>query len=351
MRLISLIFLSLSLHAKLPELSTKQSLDNIRFISVDGTITYYQLRSGALSFSSNYKSKVLFKNPLGTGYQITSSPSQKQLTIEIDLKSHDEYNLLKNNEIHTSEIGGLDTMPVGNGISPKLHLGDNFISYFRPIEREIIIKSIHDKDAPKITIPLLNSINPYFIPEVVMLTPQVILFTDINKSGKAGVMKYSVGTKKYTNIVKGQFNGTKFELCSYKNNLYMGEFSYPTLKRGSKITHYDIKGKTSLGKGEVLYESSTEDPGNLACFTTNNKLYFVKQIKLGENEFKTEAAEIDLKTKNLTIVSDLKYVTQIISMDGRILIPFRESFYVISGESNLNDDKFKKAKEDEKDKK
>ena len=44
---------------ELPEISTKQAISNLRFISKDGKFTYYQRRSGSLLLSTNLKVKKL----------------------------------------------------------------------------------------------------------------------------------------------------------------------------------------------------------------------------------------------------------------------------------------------------
>ena len=90
-----------------------------------------------------------------------------------------------------------------------------------------------------------------------------------------------------------------------------------------------------------MYETDDNDIGRMVCL--ENSIYFVKTTqhnkKLGMK--RTEAAQINLNNNQVTIRSDLEQVSQIINMDGRVLIPFRESIYVLEGESNLGDDTLK----------
>ncbi len=335
-----IIFLPLVVWAKLPELSTKQSLGNIRFISLDGKITYYQIRSGALSITSNYKNQVLLKSEMNTQYFINTSASRKKMTIEMDNSFHQNYNLLKLNKIFISNFGGIEAQEIGDGRNPQLHLDDTWLSYYDPMKREITLQFLNLKER-KIIIPITNKINPYFIPDVVMLNPETILYTDLNSFGKMGVMKYNHVDKKYINVIKSEQNGIKIELCLKENNLLVGQFSYPTLKRGSSISRMKIDASGTATSAEVIYSSVMEDPGNIICNTSNDKIYFVKAISKGESVY-TEVAEINIKTKQLAIVSDLKYVAQVISMDQRILIPFQDKFFVIAGSDKVDKDEFKK---------
>jgi hypothetical protein len=90
-----------------------------------------------------------------------------------------------------------------------------------------------------------------------------------------------------------------------------------------------------------LYSSAGPDIGNMLC--TSGAIYFVKTISHDQrlNLRTTEAVRLDLKTQNLEVRSDLKNVSQLIEMDGRVLIPFRGKLFVVEGSSNLGEDVLK----------
>jgi hypothetical protein len=69
-------------------------------------------------------------------------------------------------------------------------------------------------------------------------------------------------------------------------------------------------------------------------------LYFVKTLSTDQqlNLKISEAVKLDLKSKRVETKSNLKSVSQIIEMDGRIMIPFRGAFYVIEGRANIGED-------------
>jgi hypothetical protein len=333
------LLISLSF-AKLGVLSTKQSIDNLRFISNDGKITYYQVKSGALSLSSNYKNSIVIKGSKNTQYNLYSSPHRKKIAIEEDPDFHTNYSLQKNNLIHVIDYGNSKATEIGKGVNPKLHLNDTWVSFYKPIERVIVLRFL-DLDERTIRIPLNNKVNIFYYPEVEMISPNIVFFTDINSKGFMGITKYTASTKEYVNIIKSKFNGTKFEMCKKKNKLIVGEFSYPHQGRGSSIIAYDINGVGRPTGNKLLYSASSEDPGNLVCHTSDDSIYFVKQIEDGIGKH-TEAAQVNTKNGNLNVASELKFVGQIISMDGRVLIPMRDKFYVLSGKMDEKKDEFTK---------
>jgi len=61
----------------------------------------------------------------------------------------------------------------------------------------------------------------------------------------------------------------------------------------------------------------------------------------------TEAVKLEIKTQNIEAKTSLKAVSQIIEMDGRVLVPFRGEFFVLEGQSNLGDDTLKTPSKEE----
>ncbi|MBL7663728.1 MAG: hypothetical protein JNM93_01250 [Bacteriovoracaceae bacterium] len=324
--------------ANLPELSTKQSVENIRYLSKDGNITYYQLRSGVLSVTTSYNNKVIFEKKSGTQYHVTASHEMKKTLIEVIDKFHGDYNILKNSEIFLGDYGETKTISIGRGITPRFHLNGAWISYYDIENRKIYIKN-STALTKSFTIDVANKTNPFFQPSVVVLNPEVFLFTDINSQGVMGIMKYMTAEQKIYPLVKSPQNGIRLEMCKKNNALFVGQFSYPTLKRGSSIYKLTVDSSGMSTARDDLYSSSLEDIGNIACDVSGNQIYFVKMLDASK-KYATEAAGLDFNTKKVTIMSDLKFVSQIVTMDSRAFVPFRDKFYILNGE----DEKKKPAK-------
>ena len=341
--ILSCAFLASVQADELPTLKAKQSLDNIRFISKDGKYTYYQRRSGNLQVSTNYSNEEVLDGEKHTEYFIHSGTARQNLLIEKDSSFHQVMSHHKEREIYSVEFGGHSPKLVAKGVSPRLHQGDKFISFFKPATKTLNIKRV---DAEKSTaqIKLSNKINDFFIPTVLMPTPNDVIFSDINSKGIQAFLIYSVLDKKLQPIYKASYPGSKLEACLIEDKLIVGEFSRTGNSGGAKIFEIPLYNNKDYSKSNVLYQSTQSDIGNFVCL--KNKLFFIKTTAYNEklNLKKTEVARLNLETKKVKVLTDLEYVTQIISMDSMVLAPYRGRYYIVEGSSNVVDDALKKDK-------
>ena len=141
MRFISFILLTISLNSAhgedLPKLMTKQSLNNIRYISHNGKNTYYQNESGELKVSTNYKVELVSKAPTQTQYLITPSKSETWLGIELISNPHRPTPTSYSNQIYISKLGSTEMTSIGRGKKVAFHLEGTYFSYFEPNSRSI----------------------------------------------------------------------------------------------------------------------------------------------------------------------------------------------------------------------
>lgn len=346
MRYISLIVLVLVFTANafskedLPELKTKQALYNIRLISNDGKFTYYQQRSGDLQMSTNYSNKIVMKRDSGTHYLLRSSNARKKVLIEVVEKYHKRLDFFKLNEIFTINFGQTKPVKIGMGKNAKLHLEDRWVSYFHPRVKTFFVKNIIANSKP-LAIKLSNKVNPYFTPKVSMPTPDTVFYTDINPQGYMAIQMYTLSEKKIQTVYKSKFAGMRLDYCIANDNIYMGEFSYDGVNLGSSIVSIPLYENAGFQKISTLYQSELPDIGNLICKDSN--LYFIKTTKYDEkiNLRNSEAARLSLDTNKVKLITTLNFVTNLLKMDGLVLIPFREKYYVAQGKSILNQDSLK----------
>ncbi len=324
---------------RLPRLLTKQSTDNIKFIDSTGRYTYYQKKPGVLNLTTNFRNQDFVTVDSNSGFQMSGSSYGQKLILEIIPNFHTEPNLIKNHLISILSKGNTSVTEVGQGRIPRLHLNDEWITFYRPYERVISGEQIKTKK--KFEIKLSNKNNPFFQPQVVMLNPETIVYTDMNEQGYEAILSTNTKTQKTQVVYKSPRLGNRLEICSNKGYIAYGEFPYTDLKSYSKISISKNNQGYSLNNFSTVYETDANDIGRMVCL--ENSLYFVKTTehnrKIGFK--KTEAAQINLSNDKLTIKSDLEQVAQIINMDGRILIPFRDNIYILEGESNLGDDTLK----------
>ncbi len=318
--------------SSLPELLTKQSIENIRFISNDGKFTYYQKNSGDLIFSTNYSVKTILKSPKGTQYFLSSSPHKKFITIEKDETFHSYLGVRKLYDIFVISYGKKDIKSIGQGRSAQLHNNDDWVSFYNPHTKNIHFENIAN-NGKSFKILLYNKYNPYFIPEVIFID-QDIYYTDINEEGFIGLLHFKRTTEKTSIIYKAEDVSKKISLCYYNKKFYVSLTNVEKGQESSEISLLDVTQKTIWNDRKILYTSQLNDPGHIACKIDENIIYFSKNLSTAKKD-RFEIVEFDPRIKKEKILTDLEYATHLIEMDGRLLAPFRGKFYVLLGDSNL----------------
>jgi hypothetical protein len=325
--------------AELPKLLTKHPAESLRYISYDGRYTYIQKKSGVLSLVTSFTSTDFLTDETGNDFLIKGSADKSRLIIESIPNPHSEMSMLKNHRIFVIDYGNTSPRFIGQGRNAKIHLRDEWVTYYDMLDKTIRVQNLITQR--KFDIKLSAKPHPFFIPDIEMLSSSSLIYTEINEAGFSALVAYDLKSLKSTIIYKSAQNATRLELCRNENYLALGEFPYDGVSRGSKIQILAVRDFTNLSSMSSLYDSVEQDVGNILCL--KKEVYFVKMItqdqRLGIKV--TEAVKIDLNTKTTTLVSDLKNVTQLIEMDGRVLAPFRGDFYVIEGTSSLEVDVLK----------
>ncbi|OUR98937.1 hypothetical protein A9Q84_05865 [Halobacteriovorax marinus] len=346
-----LLSASISAEIKLPEISTKQSINNLRFISSNGRFTFYQRRSGSLLLSTNYKVEEVLKGSIGTHYTVSGSKERKYHIIEQSLNYHTYLSVRKLKKIFITPYGKNSPILMGEGIDSKLHLNDSWISYYKPYQHILVFKNV---ETPSISfeIKIQNIKNPYFVPHRVLLSSTVVLFSDLNKNGTPGLISFNRTSGKSLLLIKAENVQMRYELCSTDQHIYIGNFSLNKLNPFSSISLYK-KANFNLGKGRIVYDNNKNDIGQMICNHTKDKIFFIKDMSEEYGGAGFEASVIDTKTKKVKILSSLKWVNSIINMDERLLLPYRGSFYVLKGDNNIlnKDNLLTEEKKEEKDEK
>lgn len=315
----------------LPKFATKQTLENIRFISNDGKTSYVQKRSGGLSLVSSFNTTDMVERPAGTNYHITSSPARRRVVIEVERSWHQEMDLTKNHDILVANMGNPKSTNVGRGRHARLQLDDEWLTWFDPKEKVIHVQLLAVKERHYI-IRLGKKHNPFFFPEVVMLNPETVLYTDINDKGHAALLSFNLLSSQMTVVKKAETAGTRMEICRRGTYLALGEFSYDDTNRGSSIHVMAWKGAPMMGGFANLYLTSDNDLGQIVC--GDNQIWFVKTVSEDRkwNLRVTEAASLNLATNKVEFKTALGRVSQLVEMDGRVFVPFREEIFVLHGD-------------------
>lgn len=329
-------FLSYEKRKNLPELSTKQSIDNLRFISFDGKFTYYQKRTGVLNLSTNYKVTPVLTSPKGTHFNIYSSETKKHVVISEDQTYHSFYGIRKSTNIHISKYGKPEIKKIGKGVSPKLHLKDNWVSFYNPQLKTLHFTNINFSSF-SFKIKLIAGKNPYFIPMALMITEGDIYYTDMTLKGHPVIINFNRKKNIYKRVYEASSHQFKLEICLNRSQLIMGEFNLYNDDSLNIISSMD-KNLIDFSKRNILYESPRKDFGNMICNLYDNEIFFIKNFSKVEETKKTkmEVARLTLNTKKIKLMSNINFATQIINMDGRLLLPYRGKFYLLIGDNNLD---------------
>jgi hypothetical protein len=333
-KLFLLISISLGCQAKikLPILSTKQPIRNIRFISKGGTYTYFQNNSGELSLSYNYQARSVIKGRPGSHFLFHSSSARKYLIFTMDQNYHDYLGLRKSLEIYKLRFGKIVPENIGYGQLPKLHLNDTWVSYYNFQDNILRCKSTHSK-LIEFSIPLKNKINPFFRPQIEMVDKQNIIYTDLDKKGFPIILRFDRGSNKALLLYKAKTFQEKLEICFKQDRLFIGSFGLEESSRGSSIVSFTLK-KDKLIDPKQHYSSQKNDYGNLICHFKKNHIYFVKNLTK-EIKIIHEAVELNTSSNKLKVLSNIKNANQIIVMDDKLLLPSRDFIYVLVGHGNF----------------
>ncbi|MBF0207843.1 MAG: hypothetical protein HQK53_13240 [Oligoflexia bacterium] len=110
-----------------------------------------------------------------------------------------------------------------------------------------------------------------------------------------------------------------------------------------------------FNKLNILYSSALSDFGNIECHNDRGQIYFI-QNQSGQNGknnksdktsnvitghqviTKTELVSLNISDKKITTLSDLNNVTQVLDIDGKIIVPFQGDFYIAYGDNTTGKD-------------
>lgn len=323
-------------NSKLPVLITKQAINTLRFVSKDGKFNYYQRRGGTLLLSSNFKVVEVLQGNAGNHYTLFSTPERKRILITENPNLHDYLSLRQPHRLYWVDYGGDSPNFIGEGLYPHLQLKDEWVSYFNAHTRILNLQNLSNTSL-KFSIKLNNSRDPYFVPSVIMLDEFRVLYTDLNQIGLVGLLIFNRRDGSAELFSKAERVDQKLEICRNNNDLYIFETGVGDSSNGTKIYNLKID-KLDQKEAIEVYRSEYNDLGQLDCSVDPDSLYFIKNTSINQQNKTYEAARLKIKDKKIEVLSDLNYVTQILNLDGRLLLPYRQQYYVLLGDFDLTEE-------------
>ena len=315
----------------MPELLTKQAVNNIRFLSQDGKFTYYQKRSGSLLYSSNYTVKEFLTGKLGTQYTVIGTPARKKVIVMQNENFHNFYSQRSVERIYLLDFGQTTPKEIGTGSMAQLHLNDSWLSYYDFYTRILTFENTTNS-ALKFTIKLNNKLNPYFSPQVVMSDENTVFYTDLAENGSVGLLQYKRIDNKAEIIYKASNALIKAELCIHQNRLIVGLFGLNSSKDGSEISSVDLP-LVDYSKRVNLYKSPLNDIGRLICNYDANNIAFIRNFG-SDNTHSDDIVELHTSRKSILKLSDVGTISNIINMDGTLLTLDKNKYFIAKGVSD-----------------
>lgn len=321
------------------KLLTKHAIDAIRYIDGDGRVAYVRKRPGVLGIVSSFRSEEFVTDTPQSDFIVIATSLKRKVIVEVIRNQHTVFNVMRSNRLMAFNWGEAKGKEVGSGMAARLHMGDEWLSFYQPEKRSLMVKNLITEKEYEIR--LSPKANAFFIPEITMVASDLIVYTDINEQGMAAAISFNLLTKKSEVLYKATQTGTRAELCQEESYLAIGEFPYEGVNRGSKIMQLPVLSTFNLGGFTTLYESSEQDVGNMICHADG--VYFIKTTNqsplIGLKT--TDAVRVNLKNQQVIQLTNFGNVTQLLNMDGRVLLPHRGSFYVLKGEYNLSSETLK----------
>lgn len=317
---------------KLPELKTKQSIKNIRYISKDGKVTYYQKSSGQLQYSTNFDFVNVMDAPKNTDFQLTVSETHNQVGIELIENPYQNYRWQKDNELYL--VGYKEKskpVKIGEGTSISFHQDAGVVSYFKPSTRAIVIK----RGETEKRIKIVNDNNPFFIPQVIAIGPSDIIYTDINKEGFHAIILYNLLDQNFEVLYKTKYLSMDVKICRHEDYLVASLSPDSGHLFGTNILMAPLF-KGGIAKNwKQLYSSTTPDNLNMVC--RGDSIYFLKtkdlifDLNLKKNAIYKIKLDYDNPTPAQEVYSFEK-ATSLFELGNLLLTSVNGKYYIIEGQ-------------------
>jgi len=182
-----------------------------------------------------------------------------------------------------------------------------------------------------------------------MIDENTVLYTDLGENGNPGIILYKRNLNSSEILYKHDSPMVKFEISNCRGNLVFFESGMYQSKLGSKISILGDRDNLIKNKNQI-YASNLDDIGHITCDYQNDLIYFVKNTGDNKNNF-YEITELNLKDKKIQLLTDLKYSTTLINMDGLILTFDRGKYLIVKGEVDLKNVDMLKSSNNNEDKK
>ena len=288
--------------------------------------------TGSLYISTNYSVKKIIESKHNTQFTVFGAEGFKNLIITQKTNFHQKFNPNSELDIYyfPYDLKGEVTF-LGKGKYPQVHQKGNFITYYKPANNKIIVKKL-SLPSKTYSIPISNSANPFFTPEVLMQNDSSIIVYEQNSSGIGNLKLIDLDTQKSTLIKKLNNYYERLEMCLIQDQIYLLETGYVDLgdKKKSFLRKLDISSK----KEDTIYESDKKDLGQISCNVEFDHIYFIKNFGIDKKDY-FDVVKLNIKNKTFVRVTYEDYITNLFEMDGRLIALNDGVQMLLYGENSL----------------
>ena len=324
---------------QLPVLKTKQSIKNIRYISQDGKVTYYQKSSGQLQYSTNFDFVNVMNGAKNSNYVLTVSEKHQKLGIEVVENPYKDFNWQRDHDLYlTGYKKNEKPQKIGEGTSLAFHQDPGVITYFKPSRRAIVVK----RGETEKRIKIVNDNNPFFIPQVIAISPSDIIYTDINKEGYHAIILYNLLDQSFEVLYKAKYLSMDIKICRHKDFLVAGLAPNAGYEVGTKIIMTPLFRGGMAKNWDQLYASNTPDILNMAC--RGEYVYFLKTKSMNGdlNLLKSSIYKLKLDYEKRHQPEEMAYfekATSLFELGNLLITSVNGKYYIVDGELNKESEK------------
>lgn len=309
----------------------KDKSSSLLYQSSNDQVKYISQNQNTVSLIDNSKNTMIYQsNNEISRFQIYATAFQKNVLLEVDDMPFLTQNPRKNKKIFWGIFKGGSVNELGEGAYPKLHLGDDWVSYYDFSKKSIIFHYLPLLGKNNYKIFLNNKSSPYFLPEVNFLEHEQIIYTDVNDKGEEALISLNLKTNNFIFLHKSTSADKKISHCIMDNNIVFGEFD-STSQSNFSLYHMTYNGEKSFSEKKNIFNDNGKYLPSLICSPFDKSIFVLKR-SLSKSKFAdppTLLINISIPKGNSTELSLDRPFSQLLTMDSRLLLVSGGKFYQV----------------------
>jgi len=310
----------------------KDKSSNLIYQTADDQIRYLLQNQNTLSLVEIAKSTQIHKSNSDIAQiEVIATKTKKHILVQEDDQPFSYFNPKKNKKIYWGKFQGNTLNLLGEGSMPKLHLDDQWASFFDAEKKSIQFESLELLGKQSYKINLNNKYSSYFLPEVSFIDYDQVLYTDINEKGEEALITYNLKNKSFSFIHKVVGPGKKISFCLQEKEIIIAEFDLTSSPQLSLFSISYRGDKNFSDKKNYLTDYNKYLP-RILCSPKDKSVFLLKySASLEKQRFGSQSILVNIsipKVNTLEIPFD-RFFSQLYLMDDRILLQSSGKIYQV----------------------